>query len=204
VLFPVYKLNKAAIKWVLWLYPLVWIALALNEIVAIESESKRVNDFMFSVVFLVINPQTGAEVLWMVLPAIDYDYEKSSYIILLGIPFVLPAIITAVCAVLICIALLRKTTNTAAQNQMQKRRITVTVLLLTLTSLVFSCLYFVTELALVLYKPGIRFFRFEYYLLYFAGNVSAFLNSMITPIILVSRGSGIKEYLRSTLTSSRG
>ena len=198
VLFPVYQVRSKIIKWVLLTYPLIWVALALNEVIAVESSAAMGGDYMLSVVFLVINPQTGDEFFWTVHPEMN---PKLTYFVLLGIPFVLPGIITLICAVLICICLLRKTSNNS--SQIQRRRITVTVLLLTLSSLLFSCLYFVTELALLLYRPDIRFFKYEYYLVYFAGNVSVFLNSVIKPSILVSRGTGIREYLRSTLSLSK-
>ena len=199
VLFPVYQVNNTLIKAVLWLYPAIWVALVVNEIVVIESGSERVKDYMFSVVFLVINAQTGNEFLWKVYPQIT---QELSYVILLGIPFVLPAIITVICAVFICISLLRKTANRATQGL--KRTITVTVLQLTVSSLLFSCLYFITELTLVFYNPDVRFFKHEYYLVYFTGNVSVFLNSVMKPMILVTRGTSLRQYLRSTLTLSKG
>ena len=198
VVFPMYIVQTRTIKWILLLYPFIWVALALNEIISIESSAALEGDYMLSVVLLVISPQTGDEFIWVVHPTMN---PKLTYFLLLGIPFVLPGVITLVCALLICTCLLRKTTNTSSQNQ--RRRITVTVLLLTLSSLLFSCLYFFTELALILYQPEVRFFKYEYYLVYFAGNVSVFLNSVIKPSILVSRGTGIREYLRSTLTLSR-
>ena len=158
---------------------------------------------MFSVVFLVINPQPGNEFLWM-FHLETRRWQILSYTALLGIPFVLPAIFTVVCAVLICIFLLRKRSTTKAQGQ--NRSITVTVLLLTFSSLLFSCLYFVTEFALAFYNPNVRILKYEYYLLYFAGNVSVFLNSVIKPAILMTRGTSLRDYLRvkCTHTMSKG
>lgn len=197
------QINSKLIRIVMWVYPAVWVALVCYEIHVVLSvnlsDPKIGRDFMYSVIFLVINPLAGNELLWMLFPGMQT--KAIPYIILLGIPFVVPAILTAVCAVLIYVSLVRRRTTTDITRR-QKQKISITVLQLTVSSLLFSCLYFITELTFAFCTH--KYFRYEYYLLYFTANVSVFLNSVIKPCILFTRGTSLRKYLLSTLSLTKG
>ena len=194
VLAPTYPVHAVSIKGVMLIYPTIWVILSIYEIRSVVLQSKSKGDLMYSVVYLVLNPLTGSELL-------NHDLSLSLYFtILLGFPFVLPALIAVVCAALISVSLLRTRTTNVTRGQ--NRKITGTVLQLTTASFFLCSVYFITEIYFNVHGMGL--FKSELYVLYFTGNISVFLNSFIKPVILFTRGASLRDYLRSTLSISKG
>ena len=196
VVMPTYPINAFSIKCTMLIYPSIWMILAIYEIISVVLIAKSKGDMMWSVLYLVLIPLTGSELLDQDLP------DGLHFFILLGLPFVLPAIIAVFCAGLISICLLRHRTTTVTRGQ--NCRITGTVLQLTTASFILSSVYFVSELTLHLHDFSKDLMKFELYFLYFTGNVSVFLNSFIKPMILFTRGASLRDYLRSTLSITKG
>ena len=191
---PFYLIKK---KWVIVsaaLYPLFWGCISVADFIL----GVRVYGWDFAYESFaaplpgncIINNDCGANT-----NATQLTVEST---ILLGPPFMLPIIIMITCASIQIGWLLKNIIVTDASTQSQQKSMTVTILLITVVCLIcnlaylmFWYLFHITDLA-----KELSYISFGI-IVYACSTTLPFLNAAINPLILVARGSGLREYLRS-------
>ena len=190
-------------------YPVLMIMLTLYEVISVYSNYPALVD---RVMFLLISPLMGSEMINNYYPTFS---DLGYFLLLLGIPFVLPSLICLVCCICAAIFLKKNSRNdpriqytgtsfaskTGLKSQKKinrstNSRATVTILELSATFFICNTLYFTTEFTLQAWNP--EQLPHETYLVYVAANFLPFLNSLINPLILIYRGANLRTYIKQT------
>ena len=200
ILSPFCTFNRPLIYLVAFLYPLFWSAMSVYEIYSVHVMYS--NYTIDHVDMLMLSPMTGSELIYNVSNnnAPNYVY----FILLLGIPFVVPSVIGLACCVMTLAALKRscskvkKVPSDSFDGSMT--RATITVVLLTAVFFICNSLFFAIEYSLQTFGTA-DVFPYEMYIVYFSGNILPFINSLVNPLILIYRGSMLQAYLREIIRS---
>ena len=185
---PFYLIRKKYVIISAVLYPLLWVGISIADIVItlrVDGWSRVYESFFV--------PLPGACV-------IDKNCSVDSTvtpIVLLGIPFTVPVIIMIICAAIQSYCLLKQTVNPNPNIVSNNRKITVTILLITLVCIVCNIAYLVFWFSFVFNTDlisGLSYVRWHS-MMYTASTTLPFLNASINPLILITRGSELREYV---------
>jgi len=192
---PFFRLHAVAIYIVAMLYPLLWAGLAIYEIISVlDNYSARVDHINY----LLISPLCGSELIYN----FNEDFPSSLYyILLLGIPYVIPSLVCSVCCITTFVSMREHAglVGDGAAGDRSKRRATITVFQLSIVFFICNTLFFITELTLQLLDPD-QVVPLEMYIVYSSANLLPFLNSLINPIILIYRGSNLQVYIKRSVS----
>ena len=185
-------------------YPVLWLVLAVYEVFSVYTNYPAPVD---RINFLLLAPLCGSELIYNAAP----NFPGAAYfIILLGIPYVLPSLVCLVCCVVALHTLQqgggRVSVHSASIKDNRTRchtrsRATVTILQLSAAFFVCNTIYFTTELTLQVVDPSLM--EWESYLVYSTANILPLLNSVINPAILIKRGTQLRSFIRGMLNVSR-
>ncbi|KAL5249221.1 hypothetical protein ACHWQZ_G018171 [Mnemiopsis leidyi] len=205
---PFFQFHLKSLYSISILYPILMIMLTIYEVNSVYTNNP---DLVGKVMYLLISPLLGSEIIYNHFP--DFN-NLGYYILLLGLPFVLPSIICLVCCICASIFLRRSSKrdvarvrykmscNSAGKNfqngarKFTNSRATVTILQLSIAFFICNTLYFTTEFTLQALNPD--HLPHEMYLVYLAGNFLPFLNSLINPVILIQRGTHLQAYIKKS------
>ena len=186
IMFPLYKLCKPYVITALTLYPVIWILLTSLDIYsAFSNDTALFSSYLF---FSVIIPYPGFSTLKKYFP---HDYIQPKYVLcLIGIPYVLPTLISCTCAVFQCYTLKRFKSNKT------NLKITITILQLTLLFTVCNTIWFMTIVSFNLFSSIREDWKLgQTYLFYTFGVLMPILNSLLNPVILIHRGTSLRKYV---------
>ena len=205
---PFFQFHLKTLYTISVLYPVLMIMLTVYELNSVYTNYPALVD---KVMYLLISPLCGSEIIYNHFP--DFN-DLGYYILLLGIPFVLPSIICLVCCICASIFLRRSDKRDVARirykmsctsvgkniqnggRRFTNSRATVTILQLSIAFFICNTLYFTTEFTLQALNP--EHLPHEMYLVYVAGNFLPFLNSLINPVILIQRGTHLQAYIKKS------
>ena len=207
---PFFHFRLAIIYTISAFYPLLWFILAVYDVIEVYLND---SDVATRVLFLLISPLCGSE---MIYNLDDSFNDLGYYVLLLGIPFVLPSLICLVCCVIAFSTLIINSKKNSvikrhnvkvAENVKRfvrrrhyKRyaRATVTILQLSIVFFMCNTVYFITEFTLQAWNPE-KLLDHENYLVYTAANILPFLNSAINPAIFIKRGTKLQHFVKRIL-----
>ena len=208
--YPFFTFDMWVLHGVAGLYPLVWGLLAGYEVYSVyENEQylvERIN-------LLQISPLCGSELIYNTAP--DNFPNWAYFVLLLGVPYVIPSIVCSACCCFSLVSLrpclginkdssnttgyiVTKTGNSKLVRVRQNRNFRATITILQLSAAFFVCntLFFLTEFTLQIMDPkGIE--EFENYIVYTAGNLLPVFNSLINPTILIRRGTKLRNFVNN-------
>ena len=147
------------------------------------------------VYLLIIAPNVGSEILYHIDKTIFQGHKLwISHFICTAVPYVVPTIIA-----MVCVAVQTKYLGRLGRNNVRaearSRRITITVLMMTTVFTICNTAHFSTLFALNSLKPTISLH--DCYVLYTCGTILPLLNSCFNPIILLTRGSTLRQHFYS-------
>ena len=146
---------------------------------------------------LIILPTTGSGIFLRT----NYRFPPTLFpIVLKGIPYFIPSIICLVCCIIQTMSL-RRTADVGNTDSHRKNKITITILQITVVFFMCNTTYFLTTYCLVtIYNP--RRLRENALTIYILGNTFHFLNALISPIILITRGKALAMFVKNKLNES--
>ena len=201
---PFFQLNGSLMYGIAVTYPFIWALLSVYELHSVYTNFPSLVD---RINLLLISPLCGSELIYNTSP---HFTSWGYYVILLGVPYVIPALVCLVCCCITFASLrpsLRGRSGTAgfvitksghstlvSARQHRNFRATVTIFQLSAAFFVCSSLFFTTEFTLQILNPeGTE--EFESYIVYLAANVLPVLNSLINPAILINRGTKLQTFI---------
>ena len=110
-------------------------------------------------------------------------------------PFFLPSFICVICCVVQCYRLLRR--SVSERVSARNRRITVTVLQLTLLFFCCNTVHFTTVFMTDYFTNTAQLQHM--YSIYITGNMLPFLNSFLNPVILITRGRSLTHFVQKMM-----
>ena len=213
VVFPTYTISRSKVMVALVLGMVVWLSVAALDIVALHqilpyfSRTEReqypipVTQDDVLIDSLVVNPLTGFFILY-------YFFDKmcnihnfniiGGYVLVKGVPFVLPSAISIICMIIQTYCLIIR--SRVGRHSAVSRRITVTVLYLTTVFVACNIPDFVLNLVCL----GVISISMDHLPTYmcvtFVSSVMLpFVNSLFNPFVLLVRGSSLKKSVFSVL-----
>ena len=193
------------------LYPILMIILSVYEVVSVYlNNSALVN----RITLLLIFPLCGSEMINNFDPYFD---DLGYYLLLLGVPFVLPSLICATCCIFALISLKKSSQermsgctprrndskagcidSVVIENHSMNVRATNTIIQLSTAFFICNTLYFTIEFILHAWNP-VELIQYENYIVYTAANILPILNSIINPAILINRGTKLQTFIRKAI-----
>ena len=213
--FPLYICRRSTIIKSTVFYTLLWLALILVEwSIAYQVAQFLQNDLQAVIDILYIYPRPPG----IIISEIFYRIGEQFFVnqeqinngliaaIAIFIPYGLPSIICLVSAVLQVRQIVNNTRGKMLQEKSQKRnrKMTITIIMLTTSFFICNTTYFITvilDATIELNESGGNYKNLFFLLL--ASNHLLFVNSVLTPLILILRGNSIRGYLTDKI-SSRG
>ena len=211
IFLPLYSIRREYINLCIMIYTIFWAILIVAEWVIAHNVAKYLKDDWTSVVgLLYVYPRPGGIVVDESFYQIDQDsYEELErvrrvLVILLTvfIPYALPSIICLISAVMqVRQIFINSSTQTREKSQRRNRKMSITIILLTGVFFICNTAYLMAMIADMeieldlspLYKRG--------FVLLLASNHLLYLNSALTPLILILRGSSMREFVRRRFSS---
>ena len=199
ITLPTYRTNKKLVVTALTFCVVWWLVWLSGDIVYYKSLlNKSPLIFPYLVNFYLTVPTPGhyfteKTFRGLGIEIFNQDNGFQSFLLYTGIPLVLP---TLVCLACMCVQIWHLTTKgvRVGNNQQFKKDITITILLLTTVLTICNFLY----VALLLPRlSGV--YTTDNYLLYFTKNMLPYINSLLNPIILISRGSSLRTYVKDRI-----
>lgn len=209
IFFPLHVLRRKYIISSIILYTLLWAVLITAEWLIGYVVIGFLKDFGPVLGALYVYPRPGGavvdEAIFRLAGPVDYETYTTLVRVLVMltavfIPYGLPSLICLVCAVVqVKQIVLNASKQTLEKSQERNRKMSITIILLTVVF--FSCN--TTYLIAVLLDMTIELddhqdYRRQFVLLV-ASNHLLYLNSALTPLILILRGSTIKTYVLTKL-----
>ena len=200
---PFYQLNKNILILCLICYPILWIVLLVIDVCLID-EFYDGSLGVLNVVFILL-PGHGFLYAMNLPGGRDLFLRVLEYLvttIFTAIPFALPALTSLVCAVLQIYSLLKP--STISPTTSKERRMTVTIIMLTVVCLVCNVPYTVmwfyiyAEFGESGYVTGISISAFIC-IAYSLGTLLPFINAILSPMILVLRGAALRGFVVHTV-----
>ena len=187
IIHPFYIIKKTWVVISAVIYPFLWVCISVADIIIML----RVGGWVF--VYLEFNVPIPGE---CVMTGDCNATQNTVVFVLLGIPFIIPVILMGICAIIQIYTLLKQPTVTNTGKASKQRNMTVTIALMTITCILCNIVYIIlwvlvyyTDLFLAL--PN----RWSIIIPYIASTTLPFINSSINPLILIIRGSEIREYV---------
>lgn len=203
IIKPFYYIKRRAVIWAVVVNPLCWMGFATFSIYLYEYGVKRaaIGDFVVRFFYYTLIPNLGHSVFETYADDMEHHHLITAFI-LVGIPFVLPTIICIVCVIVSNMAL----RSNAGKQSKVSQKITRTILMITVMFVVCNTTYFMVMTAMHLSTWAKSFYSTHIcfvYLVYVAGTMLTFVNSLLNPILLVIRGSSLRQYVESLFKRKR-
>lgn len=183
---PFYRIKRVPIILTLVLITVFWFLLIILDIYfgATNPLPSNFPSFDMQIFFMVLCPYTGISIIKKVQPC---SSPLLDLLIVIGLPFVLPTLISLVCVITQAYALLRN----IGKHSKRSRRITVTIIILTVVFFVCNSTFFIT---IFIYQTtpytgkDTSIYVLAGYLLYSGSTLLPFINALLNPITLICRG----------------
>ena len=194
ILLPFYTVNRRALYCVIVAYQVAWLPLLVYECFSVYMVWPRIETRVY---YLFISRMVGGEVIfyldehWKFLS--NATQTSVPLFLCVGVPFVLPSVICLVCAVTQVVALHRGTMS--SKGRVTNRRITITVVMLTAAFTVCNSAGFLVVFSVLHLSPDLaKIKRWELYMTFISGTMLPVINSLLNPLILISRGERLRQY----------
>ena len=211
VVFPTYTIKRSRVIVVLVVGSVLWLSVAAIDIVGlqqilpyfakIKSETNEIPSTQYDVLVdsLVVNPLTGFFFIYYIFDKMCNIHNFNIigvYVLVKGVPFVLPSAISIACMVIQTYYLIIR--SRVGRHSAVSRRITITVLYLTTVFVACNIPDFVLNLMCL----GVISISTDHLPTYmcatFVSSVMLpFVNSLFNPFILLIRGSTLKKSVQS-------
>ncbi|KAL5268344.1 hypothetical protein ACHWQZ_G002269 [Mnemiopsis leidyi] len=218
VVFPTHVISRNRVMVVLVAGQVIWIFIAAFDVVGLQhilpyfdrtavivNETTRpVTKYTVLIDSMVVNPLTGFFVLY-------YIYDKmcnvlnfnviAVYVLVKGIPFVLPSAMSIACMLIQTYFLIIR--SRVGRHSAVSRRITVTVLYLTIIFVVCNIPDFVLNLVcLNVIAIPVKHLSAYMCVTFVSSVMLPFVNSLLNPLVLLMRGSSLKQSVMGYLCRS--
>ena len=200
ILSPFYTINKRAVTIAVVIYPVIWVPTLIVEILHFYARPTMVE----MVRHLIILPCVGKGILERIVQPSESNYgDIVELYITFTIPYVIPALISLVCMCIQARELL-KTRNVMSSggDQIGQQQRTMTGTILRLTLLYFVCNTCFTVILSVFYGFHIENEQVHDWI-YITNIVAPFINSAFNPVILLTRSSELKRFMKGFVSKSR-
>ena len=195
ILLPMYSINRRIMYSTMITYQILWLPLIVLECHSIYAYFST--DFERRLYFLIISRMVGSETIAIIEP--DIHSTLVYLVIAIGLPFVLPSVLCVVCGMIQCYTLVKRAPAVGTRSYLRNRRITVTVAQLTTVFTVCSTVGFVVMFTFSLTVPDIaQTTQWELYLTFITCTMGPYFNSLINPIILITRGKTLRTFSRES------
>ena len=182
---PFYTIKKRILTVIAILYPMLWVVLLTLDILKTDRSDVSILRMIFAVI-------TGRGLVFELTT--NYLAQVLLFLMLfMVIPLVLPAIIAPICAVIQIYSLLKP--SIISPPSIRERRMTVTIIMLTMLCLACNIPY---TMLLALYFVGVSLTS-KLLLLYSLCTVLPFIQALLNPMILVSRGAALRQFVLKVL-----
>lgn len=198
IIWPLKLIQRNFVCAAVIVYPLLWSGIIAYEIGSFfwPNEYYSSEDIYLSTYYLLVAPNAGSELIIKVFPSILEKFQSIIFVVCTGIPYFLPSVITIVCCG-VQIHALKNTPSVGNKSSDRNTKITATILQLTLLFAVCNTAHSITLLALELSLPKRNLW--VWYTLYIVSNFLPFLNSLLNPCILITRGKTLRDFVKSTI-----
>jgi hypothetical protein len=216
VVFPTHSISRGKVMVVLVAGQVIWLSVAALDILGLQqilpyfSDSgsgedelpATQNDVLID--SLVVNPLTGFFILFYLFDKMCNIHNFNIigvYVLVKGVPFVLPAVISIACMVVQTYCLIIR--SSVGRHSAVSRRITITVLYLTTVFVACNIPDFILNLVcLGVISISIDHLPTYMCIMFISSVMLPFVNSLLNPLILLIRGSSLKQSVRSSLCMS--
>ena len=220
VVFPTHKVSRALVMWVLITGNLLWLALGTADLLGLHGitpffEAVRLDGLNYSTRYdvlidsLVVSPLTGFFMFYYIFDKLclvrHFQDIRWLFCLVKGVPFVLPAGISVICMVVQVYFLLGR--SRIGRHSVVSRRITVTVLYLTTVFVLCNVPDFILNLILMgaIHISHIKDNLVVYMCTQLVSSVILpFLNSLLNPFILMTRGSSLRSSIMEVVPCGVG
>ena len=212
--FPLYACKRSSIIKSTVFYTLLWLGLILAEwVIAYEVTKYLQKDLQAVVDILYIYPRAPGiiidEVFWNIGEQFYTKTQKVSKglitAISIFIPYGVPSIICLISAVLQVRQIIHNMRGNLLQEKSQKRnrKMTITIIMLTTAFFICNTTYFITVILDATIELNHSGNYKNLFLLLIASNHLLFLNSALTPFILILRGNSVRGYITNKMGVTR-
>lgn len=198
IIWPLKQINRSWVCLAVVLYPAAWILIISFEIGSFfwPNEYYSSEDVFLTTYYLLVAPNAGSEIIIRAIPGILDAFQPLIFLLCTGLPYFLPSIITIVCCG-VQIHALKNTPAVGNKSSDRNTKITTTILQLTLLFVVCNTAHSITLLIFELTLPERDLW--VWYTLYIVSNYLPFLNSLLNPCILITRGKTLRDFVKSTI-----
>lgn len=205
VVFPTYLISRNKVIFVLLAGQALWLCVAALDILGLQHilpyfhaqtyEALGVSRYDVLIDSLVVNPLTGFFILYYVYDKLCNIHNFNVigiYVLVKGVPFVLPSLVSVVCMLIQTYFLVIR--SRVGRHSKVSRRITVTVLYLTLVFVACNIPDFILNLmCLGLFHIPVKDVPLYMCVTFVSSVMLPFVNSLLNPLILLVRGSNLKK-----------
>ena len=208
IFLPLYRIRHEYIKLGVFIYSVIWSVLIVAEWLV----ANNVNDFFYdslsSVVgILYVYPRPGGMVIDEAFYRINSEsYENREFqkvirvlVILMTvfIPYGLPSIICLISAIMqVKQIFLNSSTQNREKSTKRNRKMSITIIILTGVFFICNTAYLMAMIADMEIELDASDHYQRQFVLLIASNHLLYLNSALTPLILILRGSTMQEYVK--------
>ena len=198
IIRPFYQMKKSIIIIVVILYPIIWILIMFIDLYM----SRGYTDTLIARVICMPEPGKGVVRILKDIFGDDPSYNSVNVVTTgLVISLVLPAIISLVCAVIQIYSFLKP--SNIAPTTVKERRMTLTIIMLTVVCLVCNIPYTVVVTYIFLSEVEESPFGLTWSqaicFIYTLNTVLPFIQAILNPAILLFRGSALREFVMITV-----
>ena len=184
---PFYRINKCIMVCCAILYPVFLVLFfMIDAVIACTSPiyTAYYLDYFLNDIF------PGIEIVTKIMPSVIQDRGKA--LIIFGIPLILPAIISLICAVVQIYSILKPSVISPPSNR--ERRMTMTIIMLTLVCLICNIPYtlFISYRLYISSNVNIDGQGIFCYLLH---TLLPFIQAFLNPTILLQRGAALRTFV---------
>ena len=181
---PIYLIRKNIVIVIAILYPILWVTACIIDVV--EANNSWYNGTSI----------TG--MIFEVLPGNPWSISfELTVVLVMVIPLFLPTILALVSALIQIYSLLKP--SIISPPSVRERSMTVTIIMLTMLCLVCNIPYTVF---FFLYIWGMDFYSYRLSHLYILSTVLPFIQALLNPVILISRGAALRQFAFKVVTGA--
>ena len=181
---PIYLIRKNIVIVIAILYPILWVTACTIDVV--EANNSWYNGTSI----------TG--MIFEVLPGNPWSISfELTVVLVMVIPLFLPTILALVSALIQIYSLLKP--SIISPPSVRERSMTVTIIMLTMLCLVCNIPYTVF---FFLYIWGMDFYSYRLSHLYILSTVLPFIQALLNPVILISRGAALRQFAFKVVTGA--
>ena len=207
IFLPLYRIRHEYIKLGVFIYSVIWAVLIVAEWLVANNVAAYFYDWKAVVGILYVYPRPGG----MVIDETFYQIDSESYdngefqkiirvlVILMTvfIPYGLPSIICLISAIMqVKQIFLNSSTQNREKSTKRNRKMSITIIILTGVFFICNTAYLMAMIADMEIELDASDHYQRQFVLLIASNHLLYLNSALTPLILILRGSTMQEYVR--------